>query len=168
MERFDRIDKVQLRNLLNKGWMTHDGMWFFHCFRECGIEKTNKINTAAVKTMAGIEAKRIKKALGLGDIRSFDDVKILLEEGFNIIKGEFMNFILRFPSENVFQWEIPGCFAYDAIKKLGVIDQYQCGIMYRPMAWFDSLGVRYTVNPSSDKCLMHLEGRCVREFRFSF
>jgi hypothetical protein len=168
VERFDKIDKIQLRNLLNKGWMTHDGMWFFHCFQECGIEKTNKINTAAVKTMAMIEAKRIKKALVLGEIRSFDDVRTLLEEGFDIIKADFMNFILRFPSENVFQWEIPSCFAYEAVKKLGVIDRYQCGIVHRPLAWFDALGIKYTMTPPSDNCLMHAEGKCVREFKFSF
>ena len=168
MERFDKLDKIQLRNLINKGWMTHDGMWFFHCLQECGIEKTNKINRAAVKTMAMIEVKRIKKALGLDSIQSFDEVKILLQEGFEIIKGDFMNFNLHFPAENIFQWEIPTCFAYEAIKKLGAVDQYQCGIVDRPRGWFDALGLTYTVTPSSEGCLMHTEGKCVREFKFIF
>lgn len=168
MERYDKIDKIRLRNLLNKGWMTHDSMRFFHCFQECDIEKTNMINTLAVKTMAVPEAKQIRKALGLSDIRSLDDARTILEEGFDIIKADFMNFILRSPLENVFQWEILTCFAYEAVKKLGVIDRYQCGIVHRPLTWFDAPGIKYTMTPSSDKCLMHAEGKCVREFRFSF
>jgi len=38
------------------------------------IEKTNPINRAAVRSMAQVEAKRIKKALGSGDISGFDDL----------------------------------------------------------------------------------------------
>jgi hypothetical protein len=168
MERFDKMDKVQLRNLLNKGWMTHDGMWFFHCVQECGIEKTNKINKAAVRTMAMVEVKRIKKALGLNEISSFNDIKILLEEGFEIIRADFMNFDLYFPEENIFRWEIPTCFAYEAVKKLGVADQYQCGIVDRVLGWFDGLGIKYSLTPSTEECLMHTEGKCSREFKFSF
>jgi hypothetical protein len=168
MERFDRLDKIQLRNLLNKGWMTHDGMWFFHCLQECGIEQTNKINRAAVKTMAMVEAKRIAKAIGLENIRSFDEVKILLQEGFEIIKADFMNFQLRFPAENIFRWDIPTCFAYEAVKKLGVEDRYQCGIVDRPRAWFAALGIRYQMSPEGEGCLMHNTGFCSREFQFFF
>jgi hypothetical protein len=168
MERFDKMDKIQLRNLINKNWMTHDGMWFFNCLQEVGIEKTNKINKAAVRMMAMAEVKRIKKAIGLDNIQSFSEVKILLEEGFEIIKADFMNFHLRFPEENVFQWEIPTCFAYESIKKLGAADQYQCGIVDRPLGWFDALGIRYELSPASEGCLMHEGGKCLREFRFFF
>jgi hypothetical protein len=168
LERFDRLDKIQLRNLLNKNWMTHDGMWFFNCLQEFGIEKTNKVNRAAVRMMAMAEAKRIKKAIGLDKVQTFDDVKMLLQEGFEIIRADFMNFHLYFPEENIFQWEIPTCFAYDSIKLLGVADQYQCGIVDRPRGWFDALGIKYSVTPESEGCLMHREGKCFREFRFVF
>jgi hypothetical protein len=46
------LETGQLKELLNKGWMTHDAMWFYNCLQEVGIEKTNKINRAAVKMMA--------------------------------------------------------------------------------------------------------------------
>ncbi len=168
MERYEGIEKNRLRDLLNRGWMTHDGMWFFHCFQEFGIDKTNKVNRAAVRTMAMVEGKRIRKVLGLGEIKSFAELKTLLEEGFEIIKADFMNFALRFPEENVCLWEIPTCFAHDAVKKLGVIDKYQCGIVERPLGWLDALGIKYTMKPRSEVCLMHAEGKCMREFRFEF
>ena len=168
MERYEGIEKNRLRDLLNKGWMTHDGMWFFHCFQECGIDKTNKINRAAVRTMAMVEAKRIRKVLGLGEIKSFAEVKALLEEGFEIIKADFMNFALRFPEENVFQWEIPTCFAYDAVKKLGVIDKYQCGIVERPLGWFDALGIKYSMTPQVEGLSDAYRGKVLAGVKFQF
>ena len=45
--------------------MTHDSMWFSHCTREFGIDKANKLNKAAIKSLAPIEVKRIKTALGI-------------------------------------------------------------------------------------------------------
>ena len=50
-----QIEKNDLRELLVKGWMTHDAMWLYHCFQECGMEKTNRINKAAVQSMSAIE-----------------------------------------------------------------------------------------------------------------
>ena len=52
----DGVEKEVIRDLLGKGWLTHDGMWFYHCLQECGIEKTNKINRAAVEALAAVEA----------------------------------------------------------------------------------------------------------------
>jgi len=40
--------------------MTHDGMWFFHCLQEFGIEATNKINKSAIKFLSSIEDKKKK------------------------------------------------------------------------------------------------------------
>ena len=61
---FNSLSKNELKEILNKNWMTHDAMWFYNCLKECGIEKTNKINKAAIRDMAAIEIKRIQKAVG--------------------------------------------------------------------------------------------------------
>lgn len=168
MKKFDQLNKLQLRELINKGWMTHDGMWFYNCLQECGIDKTNKINKEAVRMMAMIEIKRIKKTLCLPDVHKFEDLKTLLEEGFEVIRADFMDFNFHFPAKNVFVWEIPTCFAYEGIKQMGVIDQYQCGIIDRVLGWLDALDVKYTYTPQEDGCLLHKTGKCVREFKFHF
>ena len=64
-----------LKEILNKNWMTHDAMWFYNCLQECGIEKTNKINKAAIHDMSAIEIKRIQKAVGVGQLNTFDEFK---------------------------------------------------------------------------------------------
>jgi hypothetical protein len=164
MEPLDTISKRDLREFLTKGWMTHDAMWFYHCSQEIGMEKTNKINRSAVRSMAAIEAKRVSKLMGL-KVESFDDLKRILNEGFAIIKADFMNFTYEFPEQNVFRWNIFGCFAYDGIKGLGLIDQYECGIKERAYGWMDGLGIEFEVQPDTLACTMHTTGKCVTDIK---
>jgi hypothetical protein len=65
MSALDRIKKRDIRNLLGKGWLTHDGMWFYHTCREFGIERANALNRAAIHSLAPIEVERAKQALGI-------------------------------------------------------------------------------------------------------
>jgi hypothetical protein len=60
------------------------------------------------------------------------------------------------------------CFAHDGITMLGVIDPYECGIMDRVETWFDTLGIKYEVEPKVTQCMMHTEGRCYRNYTFFF
>ncbi|HSV96460.1 MAG TPA: DUF6125 family protein [Spirochaetota bacterium] len=168
MRTYEELSKNELRDLLNRSWMTHDAMWFYNSVLAIGIDKTNPINRAAVKSMAQVEAKRIKNALGFGDISSFSDLKSFLENGFEVLRGEFMKFELSFPEKNRLHWEIPGCFAYEGVKALGVIDGYECGIFDRAHGWFEALGVKYEMKPCVRKCLMHMDGKCSVDFMFSF
>ncbi len=59
------IQQKETVDLLNKCWMTHDGMWFFHCLQEFGIEVTNKLNKSAIKSLSSIEIVKNKKNVGL-------------------------------------------------------------------------------------------------------
>jgi hypothetical protein len=77
---------------------------------------------------------------------------------------------MTFPKENIVHWQFePGnCFAYKGIKRIGVIDQYECGVIYRLECWFDSLGIRYNVTPQVRRCLMLDSGVCQGDFYFDF
>ena len=162
------LEKDELRNLLIKNWMTHDAMWFANCYVSCGIEKTNEINKAAVKGMAMVEIKRMKKALGFGDIRSFADLEQLVNGAISIMLGDFLDFHVSFPEKNVMRADMRRCFAYEGVSALGAIDGYQCGIFDRIDGWFESLEIPFDVNPQIDGCLMHTEGRCIRDHSFTF
>ncbi len=162
------LETKQLKELLNKGWMTHDAMWFYNSLLEVGIEKTNKINRAAVKAMAAVEIKRMKKALGIAEIKTFDQLFELFEASMYIVSGDFMKYKFYCPRPNVIHGEWESCFAYEGIKALGVIDRYECGIMDRIEAWWDALGLQWKVEPKVTGCMMHTEGRCYREYTFVF
>jgi hypothetical protein len=163
----ETLSKNQLKEILIKNWMTHDALWFYHCLRECGIEKTNQINRAAVRAMGIIEIGRIQKAVGLQKVTTFEDVKSLLEGAWDIVKGDFMKASFSLPSGNVLRGDFQRCFAYEGMKRMGVIERYQCGIFERIYGWFDGIGLSYSVSPQVEGCMMHSEGRCFREIMFS-
>jgi len=162
------FEKKELKELLNKGWMTHDAMWFYNCLQECGIEKTNRINKAAIRDMSVIEIKRIQKALGIDTFDTFDELKRFFYTAMEIVTGEFMKYTFHVPARNLLHVEWESCFAYTGIKALGVIDRYECGIMLRIETWLDTLGIRYEVEPKVTRCMMHTDGRCFRDYRFFF
>ena len=162
------MEVEDLKELLIKCWMTHDGMWFYHCLKECDMAKTNKINRAAIKSLANIEIKRIQKLYNIKKINTFNDLKFLFEKALNIFKADFMVLTYNFPEMNHLHFEMHKCWAYDGINRIGVIEQYECGIFDRIEGWFDTLGIKYKADPIIEGCLMHTKGRCFRDFTFHF
>lgn len=162
------VEWEELRELLNKNWMTHDAMWFFHTLERHGIEEANILNRAACRSMAAIEAKRLQKLLGIEEIKRFEDLQRFVSEAFDLIKADFMDFSVAFPSEDEMTWDAPGCFAYDGVSRLGVLEGYQCGIFERLEGWLDALGVEYQASPPVDGCLRRDGGSCRRRYRFGF
>ena len=168
MSALKQLSKHALRDLLVTNWMTHDAMWFASSARLCGVERTNVVNRGAVKAMGEVEARRLQKALGLGRIGSFDELRRFLDDAFELVRGPFMKFKLSYPEQNLMRWETEQCFAHDGVAKLGMIDRYECGVFDRLEAWLEAFGIEFQATPAIDGCFMHRNGRCVREYRFSF
>ena len=51
----DRLSSHELKELISKCWITHDGMWFAHTLFESGIETTNHLNRAAINSTAAMD-----------------------------------------------------------------------------------------------------------------
>jgi len=167
----DGIEKTDIRDLLGKGWLTHDGLWFFHAYQELGIEKANALNRAAIKSLAPIEIERAKRILGMGQekINDFDRLMDFLLAALELTLPDSVFRKSRFssPSKDVlrWEWEKGQCFAYKGMKQIGAIDGYRCGVMYRIECWLEALGIRYSMHPRIDGCLMHETGACEGEIR---
>jgi hypothetical protein len=164
------LEKAELRELLVKCWMSHDGAWFYHCVEELGIETANRINQAAIRTLAKIELPRVTGALAIGTEGpvDFNSLRQVIDGMFSVVKGDFMDFTYDFPAENTMTWRMRRCFAYEGMKRMGVSDRYQCGLVYRVGAWVEILGVEYEIDPPISGCMMHEKGRCTASFRFRF
>ncbi|MHA2030918.1 MAG: DUF6125 family protein [Candidatus Kariarchaeaceae archaeon] len=163
----ENLSKQEVKELLNKNWMTHDAMWFKMCLNAIGIEKTNLINKKATNEMAKIEARRIKKLLGIEEIQSTNELKSFFENGLDLLKADFMQFKGEFDDGKLI-WTAKNCFAHDGIQRLGVIDKYECGIFERIHGWFDELHIDYNFEPTSVGCLMYENGNCFRTYSFKF
>lgn len=170
MRTIEQIGLHDLREHIVKNWMTHDAMWFLHCVQSCGIEETNRLNKAAIRSLAAIEFKRALRLFGMGRIDTLEALKDAVNAAFSVSKGDFMPFTYSFPQKDILRWEWPddSCFAYQGMKRMGVIDRYECGVIYRVMCWLENAGMKCTVIPHFEGCLMHTMGRCTGEIRLSF
>ena len=102
--------------------MTHDGMWFFHCLQEFGIDKTNKLNKSAIKSLSSIEIHRIKDILRFNkEIINHDSFKEFFEEASKLMIPNFMNVTFKFLENDQMAWQFnqDKCFAYAGIKNWG-------------------------------------------------
>jgi hypothetical protein len=166
LKSLEDLEKAEIKEHLSKCWMTHDAMWFYHCLQEVGMEKANRINIEAIRSMSVIEIRRIAKLLDWGKkIDSFEDLVTIMESAFSIVKADFMKFSYYSPEKNIFRWKAEECFAYEGVKRIGSIDGYQCGILERIKGWLQGLGIPYTMDPEIQGCLMHTHGACTGEFR---
>jgi hypothetical protein len=168
----DRLTKEKIVELLNRCWMTHDGMWYYHCFRDLGAEQANRLNRAAIRSLAPLETGRICQALGLPQERleSFEELKAFLNGAAPLVIPSFMGGRFFFPRLDVLRWEFPAgqCFAYKGIKRIGALEGYECGVIFRLQCWFEALGLKFSVNPPSGHCRMAFGEACSGEFLFDF
>lgn len=165
------ISQKEIIDLLGKCWMTHDGMWFFHCLQEFGIVATNRINKSAIQSLASIEINRIKHVLGIEkNIENFDEFKLFFREASKLMVPDFMNVSFSFLEQNRMTWafEQGKCFAYEGIKRLGAIDMYECGVLFRIKCWLDALDIKNRFDPEIDKCNMHYKGNCCGNIGLDF
>ena len=172
MKSIESFTHKELVDLLNKCWMSHDSMWFFQCLQEFGIETANRINKASIQSLSAIEIKRIKSALGINDrpIKNFEEFKDFFMPASHLVIPDFMNVTWDFPGDNILKWEFDegNCFAFKGISRLGVIDTYECGVIFRVQCWLDELGIGYKVNPEVERCLMLSNGKCSGNIQLDF
>lgn len=164
MKSLDEISKEELIDLENRCWMTHDGMWFYSCLNRFGIEEANRLNKSAIKGLAPFEIERTKKTIGYDKrtIETFDDWRAYFSIAKTLFIPSFMNVTFSFREPNITHWEFEpnNCFAFKGMKRMGVIDQYECGVIYRVECWLDCFGVQYETKPKLDKCVMRDGGCC--------
>jgi len=170
----DRIEKTEIRDILGKGWLTHDGMWFYHVCQAFGIEKANALNKAAIKSLAPIELERVKRVLGI-DKESIDNIDELMDFMIAALELTLPDSVLKkfhfsSPSRDLihWNWESGQCFAYKGMKQIGMIDGYSCGVMYRIECWFQALRIRYLMRTRIEGCLMNEKVICEGEIQVFF
>jgi hypothetical protein len=161
-----RLKKEDIRDLLGKCWLTHDGMWFYHASQRLGIEAANSLNMAAMGSLAPIEMERTLKVLELSReaLNTSEEIKDFMIGALELLapasifsRGHFEGSQGDFLS---WEWEEGACFAYKGLKLMGLLDDYRCGVIYRIECWLEALGIRYEINPKIEKCIMHEKGAC--------
>ncbi|MHA2335971.1 MAG: DUF6125 family protein [Candidatus Hodarchaeales archaeon] len=168
MNYIEKLTKSDLKSLLNKNWMTHDAMWFKLSVENIGIKKTNQINRAAVRAMAKIEITRVLKLLDLKYPKSVDDLVSIIHGTLSLFGENYFEFEIIKVNDTTLQFHVNKCFAYEGVKKLGLIEEYECGIYDRVEGWFEALDIAYRSNIDFLGCLMHRDDSCIKNYQFNF
>jgi hypothetical protein len=172
MKSFNEIGKKEIRDLLGKGWLTHDGAWFLSVCTEYGVIEANRINKAAIKAMVPFEVQRLKQIIECDNsqLTKAGEIAWFMEQGMRLILPESVlnKYHFKIESQNTLQWEWEKneCFAYKGMSRAGVIDGYECGVMYRIECWFESLGLKFNSDIKLDCCQMHTKGYCSGRYVF--
>ena len=67
MRRLNEVSDSEIEDFLGKGWLTHDGMWFYHTYLDSGMDKANRVNREAIRSLAAVEMTRARKVLEVAD-----------------------------------------------------------------------------------------------------
>ena len=174
MRRLDEVTREDLRELLGKGWLTHDGMWFHTVNSAYGTNIASVLNKKAIAAMAPFEVQRLSKALDLqsGELNNAGSIAQFLTSSMRLILPDSV--INTFSMETIaanqvkFQWQQGECFAFKGMSRIGVIGQYDCGVMFRIECWFRALKLQFATHPVIIGCLMHRQGSCSGVYEFQF
>lgn len=164
MSLLEQMSKTELRETIGKGWITHDGMWFAHSLMTHGIEETNRLNRAAIKSMAEIELRRFMETLDVSkdDLQTFSVFRDFFSNVREVMIPDFMNVTFRFEAPDTIHWQFTGkgCFAYNGVRRAGIQAQYECGPLYRVQCWLEILEIPYTMTPEITTCITPDKGHC--------
>ena len=61
----NRLSFDTQKDLLIKGWMSHDARWFTAVREHFGIDAANRLNQKVCRELGRVEMKRLMKALGV-------------------------------------------------------------------------------------------------------
>jgi hypothetical protein len=61
------------KDLLIKGWMSHDARWYMAVAEHFGIEAANRLNQMVARELGRAEVKRFMKALSLSPSRNMEE-----------------------------------------------------------------------------------------------
>jgi hypothetical protein len=166
-----RIPKKEIRDLLARGWLTHDWMGFLHVDRDLGILRASGLNRKAIKSLAPFEMERIKRALNVKrvEVGDFDRLMESLLAALEVTLPETVcgRFSFSSPQNGLihWQWREGQCFAYKGMKRIRALDEYRCCVIYRLECCLENLGLKCSVHPEMEGCLMHQKGFCEGEIR---
>lgn len=157
------IDAAVRMRLVQRQWLTHDAMWFAHSVERLGIETANELNRAAVRSMAAVEAGRLRKLMAVDAVRTPAELRRFFDTAVAVVIPDVIDFTMGWaPDGQSVTFEVQRCFAFEGVSALGVADTYECGIYERVTGWLEGLGIAYRIEPDVAHCTMHHSGACRR------
>jgi hypothetical protein len=141
------------KDLLIKGWMSHDARWFMAVAEHFGIEAANRLNQMVARELGRVETKRLTKALSLSPPKNMDEYLNAKKAAISMFGRDLIDYEIRILDHQSYEMHLKRCFAHENIVRAGIKDQYECGILSRLQGWIDALGLEHDLTPPLGKCM---------------
>jgi hypothetical protein len=148
------------KDLLIKGWMSHDARWFMAVAEHFGIDAANRLNQFVCREIGRVEMKRYMKTLALSPAKNLEEFLILGEAGLTLYGSGLAEYEIKVLDHQTYEMHLKRCFAYENIVRAGIKDQYECGILARIQGWIDAQGSNHELTPPLGKCMMASGKEC--------
>ncbi|MDI7261351.1 MAG: DUF6125 family protein [Thermodesulfobacteriota bacterium] len=148
------------KELLIKGWMSHDARWFMAVAEHFGIDAANRLNQFVCREIGRVEMKRYLKTLGLSPPKNMEEYLNLKKAALSLYGPDLIEHEIEILDHQSYQMHLKRCFAYENIVKAGIKDQYECGILARIQGWIDAQGLKHDITPPLGKCMKVLGKKC--------
>jgi hypothetical protein len=157
----NRLSSEIQKDLLIKGWMSHDARWFMAVAEYSGIEHANRLNQKIVRDVGRVEMKRFMKALNLSPSRNMEEYLNLKKAALSMFGRDLVDYDIKILDHQSYEMHLKRCFAHENILRAGIKDQYECGIFSRLQGWIDAQGLEHELTPALGKCMRVLGKECV-------
>ena len=162
-----RLSPAEREALLVKCWMSHDARWFMAVAREYGMEAANRANQTATHQIGEVEAQRLARALQLPPVKTVEDFMLAGEILIGLFGPDLIDYDIVKTDDDRYQVHVKRCFACDNATRVGVADEFECGVFSRVSGWLEGLGVEYEMTPPLGKCMKARGRECIYTLRVS-
>jgi hypothetical protein len=156
------------KDLLIKGWMSHDARWFMAVAERFGIGHANRLNQKVARDLGRVEMNRFMKALGLSPSRNIGEYLNLKKAALSIFGRDLVDYEIKILDHQSYEMRLQRCFAHENIVRAGVKDQYECGIFARLQGWIDAMGLEHELFPPLGKCMKVFGAGCCYKVTLRF
>jgi len=148
------------KDLLIKGWMSHDARWYMAVAEHFGIAAANRLNQMVARELGRVEMKRFMKALNLPPSRNMEEYLNLKKAALSMFGPDLIDYDIKILDHRSYKMHLKRCFAHENIVRAGIKDQYECGIFSRLQGWIDAQGLQHELTPALGKCMKVLGKEC--------
>ena len=148
------------KDLLVKGWMSHDARWFMAVAENFGIDAANRLNQFVCRGIGRVEMKRFMKSLSLSPPKDMEEYLNLKKAALSLYGSDLAEYEIKILDHQSYQMHLKRCFAHENIVRAGIKDEYECGIFARLQGWIDAQGLGHELTPPLGKCMKVLGEEC--------
>jgi hypothetical protein len=163
-----RLSVETEKDLLIKGWMSHDARWFMAVAKQFGIDAANRLNQLVCRELGQVEMKRYMKTLALSPAKDLNEFLALGKAALTLYGSGLAEYGIKTLDHQSYEMRLKRCFAYENIVRAGIKDQYECGILARVQGWIDAQGLEHEIDPPLGKCMMVLGKECSYTIKLKF